>query len=179
MSVAWASSMPAGSAAEAMRRRIVVGIGEFAVSEQADACIVTHALGSCVAVCLWDPAVKVAALVHVLLPDSRINPERAQAQPGAFADTGIPLLFRTAYAYGVQKARCRVRLVGGAAVVGAADAVGGVGKRNILAARNLLWRAGVLIEREAVGGTDARTVSIHVDDGRVHITNGRELVEQL
>jgi chemotaxis protein CheD len=157
--------------------RVVVGIGEFAVCERANGSIITHALGSCVAVCLWDPVVKVAALVHVLLPDSRINPERAQAQPGAFADTGIPLLFRTAYEFGVQKARCRVRLVGGAAVTGGSDV--GVGKRNVLAARQLLWRAGVLVEGEAVGGTDARTVSISVDDGRVQITNGRVLVQEL
>jgi chemotaxis protein CheD len=173
MSASWA--MPATE--DASPKRIVVGIGEFAVSERAKASIVTHALGSCVAVCLWDPAVKVAALIHVLLPDSRINPERAQVQPGAFADTGIPLLFRTAYEYGVQKTRCRVRLVGGAAVTGASDI--GVGKRNVLAARNLLWRAGVLIEREAVGGTDARTVTLNVDDGTVQITNGRALVQEL
>jgi len=168
---------------EVLRRRIIVGIGEFAVSDEPEALIVTHALGSCVAVCLWDPIVKVAALVHVLLPDSRINPERAHAQPAAFADTGIPLLFRTAYEFGVQKARCRVKLIGGAAVVagggGCPDGSASVGKRNVLAARNLLWRSGVLIEREAVGGSEARTVTLGVDDGRVQITNGRELVQQL
>ena len=141
----------------------------------------THALGSCVAVCVWDPSAKVAALLHVLLPDSRINPKRAEVQPAAFADTGIPLLFRTAYERGAQKSRCRVRLIGGAAVTGAAghDADSGVGKRNVLAARSLLWRAGVMIEREVVGGTSARTVTLHVEDGRVQISNGRDLIQEL
>lgn len=95
------------------KKRIVVGIGEFAVSNDKDSVILTHALGSCVAVCIWDPHVKVAGLIHVLLPDSRINADRASVQPAAFADTGIPLLFQTAYAYGVQKQRCLVRLIGG------------------------------------------------------------------
>ena len=82
----------------------------------------------------------------------------AEAQPAAFADTGIPLLFRTAYEYGVDKKRCQVRLVGGAEVTGIGAGVdGSIGKRNILAARNLLWKTGVLIKADAVGGTRART----------------------
>ena len=98
--------------------RLIVGIGELAVSSDGEAVIVTHALGSCVAVCVWDPVVGVGGLIHVLLPDSRINPARAAQQPAAFADTGIPLLFHTAYQYGLDKKRCRVQLVGGADVTG-------------------------------------------------------------
>ena len=53
-------------------------------------------------------------MLHFLLPEARINPERAQQQPAAFADTGIPLLFQTAYEYGLIKQRAIVQLVGGA-----------------------------------------------------------------
>jgi chemotaxis protein CheD len=166
-------------AASVAKRRIVVGIGEFAVSNDRTALIVTHALGSCVAVCLWDPDAKVAGLIHVLLPDSRINPERAQAQPAAFADTGIPLLFRTAYDYGVQKKRCQVRLIGGADVTGIGAGAGSVGKRNILAARALLWKNGVMVEKEAVGGNEARTVALDAGDGRIQVTLGRETIQVL
>jgi chemotaxis protein CheD len=166
-----------GVAATAGRRRIVVGIGEFAVSNDKAAVIMTHALGSCVAVCLWDPEARVAGLLHVLLPDSRINPERAHAQPAAFADTGIPMLFRTAYDYGVQKTRVQVRLIGGADVTGiGSGGEGTVGKRNILAARTLLWKNGVMVQREAVGGTEARTVALEVGDGRIQVTSGRETI---
>jgi chemotaxis protein CheD len=159
-------------------RRFVVGIGEFAVSNDRESLIVTHALGSCVAICLWDPIAGVAGLVHVLLPDSRINPPRAQQQPAAFADTGIPLLFRTAYQYGVDKARCVVRLVGGADVTGIGMGVeGSIGKRNVLAARNLLWKNGVLVQSDSIGGTQARTVTMSVADGRVQVaTAGETLV---
>ena len=55
-----------------------------------------------------------AGLLHFLLPESRINPTRALEQPAAFADSGIPLLFQTAYKFGLQKTRCIVKLVGGA-----------------------------------------------------------------
>ena len=167
-------------AAASGRRRIVVGIGEFAVSNDQSSVIVTHALGSCVAVCLWDPDAKVAGLIHVLLPDSRINPERAVAQPAAFADTGIPLLFRTAYDYGVQKKRVHVRLIGGADITGIGHGVdGSVGKRNVLATRALLWKNGVMVQREAVGGTEPRTVALEVGDGRIQVTSGRETIQVL
>src|SRR5689334_24758018 len=85
--------------------RLVVGIGEFAIATRADQSIVTHALGSCIAVCLFDPVAGVAAMLHFLLPESSINPERARTQPGSFADTGIPLLFKTAYEAGLEKKR--------------------------------------------------------------------------
>ncbi|MEQ1911254.1 MAG: chemotaxis protein CheD [Vicinamibacterales bacterium] len=152
-------------------RRIVIGIGECAVSPDPDAVIVTHALGSCVAVCLWDPVVRVGGMIHVLLPDSTINPTRAAGQPAAFADTGIPLLFRAAYELGVKKSRCRVHVIGGATISTGGLSLPSVGKRNILAVRQILWRNGVLVEREEVGGTAARNVTLSVADGAVHYGN--------
>lgn len=155
----------------AVKQRLVIGIGEYAVSADADALIVTHALGSCVAVCLWDPEAGVGGMIHVLLPDSKINPTRAQTQPAAFADTGIPMLFHAAYELGAKKARCRVHLVGGASISGAPSGQPSVGKRNVLTARQILWRNGVLVEREEVGGTAARNVSLDVGDGTVQYSN--------
>jgi chemotaxis protein CheD len=117
--------------------------------------VVTHALGSCIAVCVFDPLAQVAGLLHILLPESRINPVRAKEQPAAFADTGIPMLFNAAYRLGAQKKRCVVHLIGGAEVTTslASSATFDIGRRNILAARNSLWRNGVLIKGESVGGS--------------------------
>ena len=162
-----------------MSSRIVVGIGELAVSNDPNMVVITHALGSCVAVCLWDEAVGVAGLIHVLLPDSRINPDRAQSQPAAFADTGIPMLFREAYRYGAEKKRCRVRIFGGADVAQLGQGDGSVGKRNIQAARAMLWRNGVLLSGESVGGHSPRTVAIAVSTGRTQVSTAGEVVEEL
>jgi chemotaxis protein CheD len=133
-----------------------------------------------VAICIFDPLSGIGGLLHILLPDSRINPARAQIQPLAFADTGIPMLFQSAYAMGLNKKSCIVKLVGGADVTGdGLKASMGVGKRNALAARNLLWRNGVLIQGEALGGSTARTVTLILADGRVEISNGRDLIGTL
>jgi chemotaxis protein CheD len=162
---------PAGAA-----QRVVIGIGEHAIAGP-DSTIVTHALGSCVAVCLWDPETRVGAMLHFLLPESRVNPERARKQPGTFADTGIPLLIQHAIERGLNKKRCRAHLFGGAAV----GAQGGldVGKRNQLAARRLLWQHGIFVHAEALGGTDPRTVNFSIADGHYQVSCGRELVQEL
>jgi chemotaxis protein CheD len=157
-------------------QRVVIGIGEAAVAG-AESMIVTHALGSCVAVCLWDPEARVGGMLHFLLPEARVNPERAKTQPGTFADTGIPQLIQAAILRGLNKKRCRAHLFGGAAV-GAQSGLA-VGKRNALAARRLLWQHGIFIHAEALGGTEPRTVNFSVADGTFQVSCGRELVQEL
>ncbi|MDO8834661.1 MAG: chemotaxis protein CheD [Vicinamibacterales bacterium] len=160
--------------------RIVIGIGELAVSADTRSVLVTHALGSCVAVCLWDPASHVAGMLHYLLPDSRVNPVRAQQQPATFADLGIPQLFQEAYRLGAVKARLIVKLVGGADVTGVqGQGLLEVGRRNQVAAKNLLWRNGVLIKAERLGGCEPRNVTLSVADGSLRITSANQLVANL
>jgi chemotaxis protein CheD len=154
----------------------VVGIGELAVGTQPQDMIITHALGSCIAVCVWDPVAQVGGLLHFLLPESKINLTRAVQQPATYADTGVPLLLQHALERGAQPTRMLVHLVGGAEIAG--GGAFNVGKRNLLAARNLLWRHGVLIKGEEVGGSLARTVHMDVGPGRIRITSGLDLVRE-
>lgn len=171
---------PADPAEDRAGRGVSVPIGEYAVSKTPGEVLTTHALGSCVAVCLWDPVARVAAMLHFLLPDSSINRTRAHAQPATFADSGIPLLFQEAYRLGLVKGRTVVRLVGGAEVQ--ADQPLGmfnVGMRNVLAARSVLWKNGVLVKGELVGGNTARTVRLWAESGRVRVTSGRDVALDL
>ncbi len=169
-----------GSAgAPPLERKIVVGIGDLAVSDRIEDVLVTYALGSCVAVCLFDPAARVAALLHFLLPEASINAKRAAEQPAAFGDTGVPLLLQTAARYGLRKDRAVVRLVGGADIGGLPGNSLKTGHRNVLAARTVLWRHGLFIESQDVGGMSARTVHLAVRDGRVQIFNGRDRIKEM
>jgi len=169
------------SSASSTGRILRVGIGEFAVSNNEDDTLATVALGSCVAVCLWEPKARVAGLLHFLLPDSTLNPARAEREPAVFADTGIAQLFHAAYGLGAHKARCQIRLVGGAEIGGpkpTAEGVFNVGRRNVIAARGILWRNGVLVDGEDIGGTAPRTLAVSVTDGRVTVkTDGRIVTE--
>src|SRR5262249_31934469 len=128
-----------------IQRKVVIGIGEVAVSDRTGGVIVTHALRSCIAGWLYDPVTSVGGLLPLLRPEARTNPDRAKQQPAVFADTGMPLLFQAAFERGLKKQRAIVHLVGGAEMTQSAAAAFGTGRRNVLAAKNLLWRNGVFV----------------------------------
>ena len=62
--------------------------------------IVTHALGSCLGLTVYDPVIRVGGLLHAMLPLSRINPQKALMKPFMFVDTGVPKLFQALYDVG-------------------------------------------------------------------------------
>jgi len=151
----------------------VIGIGECAVSNQADDTLITHALGSCIAVLIHDPVAKVAGLLHFMLPESSLDPAKAEKRPYVYADTGIPLLFQNAYQLGAVKPRLHVMATGGAQMLDP-NGTFNIGKRNHLALRKIFWKAGVIVHKEEVGGTSSRTVSIEVGTGRVQLRTSGE-----
>jgi chemotaxis protein CheD len=144
---------------------VVVGVSDCRISQDPEASLITYALGSCIAVAIHDPVARVGGLLHLMLPDSTLDAAKAAEKPYMFADTGVPLLFRQAYAAGAVKSRLVVRIAGGAQVIND-NGVFNIGKRNHLAVRKLLWRAGVLVASESVGGTESRTVRLEVGSGR-------------
>ncbi|MBI4874103.1 MAG: chemotaxis protein CheD [Acidobacteria bacterium] len=158
---------------------LTVGVGDCKVSGAAEAVLATYALGSCIAVAVHDPVAAVGGLLHFMLPESSLNPAKARENPFLFADTGIPLLFHAAYELGAEKRRLLVRCVGGAQVMDR-NGLFNIGKRNYLALRKILWRAGVMIHGEEIGGTASRTVRLEVATGRLWVhgagTADRELV---
>jgi chemotaxis protein CheD len=146
--------------------RIVVGVADLAASRDDHASIVTYALGSCLGLMIHDPVAHVGAMLHVMLPDSRLDASKAASNPAMFVDTGVPRLFMAAYRLGAVKERIVVKVVGGAAVQGGRDMFE-IGKRNMVALRRILWKNNVMIQSSDVGGNVARTATLHVGDGRV------------
>jgi chemotaxis protein CheD len=160
---------------------MVVGISDCKVTKDPDSVLVTYALGSCIAVALYDPIAKLGGMLHYMLPESAIDASKAERNPFMFADTGIARLLAAVTANGGAPKRMLVRLVGGAQVLDS-QGVFQIGKRNYLAARRILWKAGILIAAEAVGGEVSRTTRLEVATGRMWIREGggveREFVQQ-
>ncbi|GIU73864.1 MAG: chemoreceptor glutamine deamidase CheD [Bryobacteraceae bacterium] len=150
-------------------KTVVVGVGDCRVTDEPVE-LVTYALGSCIAVVIWHPVAKVGGLLHFMLPDSSVDRDtQGRANPYRYADTGTPLLFRAAYERGAEKRRLLVRLAGGANVVDTGG-VFNIGKRNYAAVRKILWKAGVLVHGEDVGGAVSRTVRLEVATGRCTVS---------
>jgi len=144
---------------------IVVGVGDCQVSNNPDDCLVTYALGSCIAVVIYDPTARVGGMLHYLLPDSAIDADKAIRAPYTYADTGIPKLFHASYRLGAEKRRLNVFAAGGAHVL--TSELFQIGKRNHLAMKRIMWRAGVLVHHEEVGGDQSRTIRIDIGTGTI------------
>lgn len=145
---------------------IVIGIADLKFSNNTKDVLVTYALGSCIAVAIYDPAAKVAGLLHYMLPDSSLDAVKARATPGMFADTGIPLLFKTCYNMGADKRRIIVKVAGGASILDNTNYFR-IGEKNIMALRQIFWRNKVFIDSEDTGENYNRTLRLDVADGKV------------
>jgi chemotaxis protein CheD len=149
---------------------IVVGMADMVVSADPTEIITTHALGSCLGITIYDPVARVGGLLHVMLPDSTIDPRKANERPLMFVDLGIPRLFRDAYALGARKPRIVVRVTGGATTkTDPKDDFFRIGERNFVALRKLLWKNNVLLEAYDVGGTHSRTMVLSMANGEVNV----------
>jgi chemotaxis protein CheD len=153
--------------------RIIVGMADRGVSSDPEATLITYALGSCIGVSLYDSVARAGGLLHFMLPESKLDPRKAQKNPWMFADTGLPLFFKELYRAGAEKRRLRVTVCGGAQVM---DAEGffNIGKRNYMALRKIFWMNNVLIHAEAVGGQVNRTVRLELSSGKVWVKTSGE-----
>jgi chemotaxis protein CheD len=66
--------------------KYVVAVGDMKIGQEVDI-IATHALGSCLGLMAYGPVAKVGGLLHAMLPMSKINPDKAKANPSLFVDT--------------------------------------------------------------------------------------------
>lgn len=157
---------------------IVVGISDLKWSNNKDEVLVTYALGSCIAVAVYDPRAGVGGLLHFMLPDSSLDMNKAREAPGMFADTGIPLLFKTCYGMGAEKKRIIVKVAGGASILDDTNYFR-IGQKNITALRKIFWKNNVMIEAEDTGSTCNRTVRLNMANGRVYVRSSNGEAKEL
>jgi len=150
----------------------VVGVADMAISSSADDVLITHALGSCLGIAAHDPEVGVGGLLHVMMPLSKINPEKADANPYFFVDTGVPRFLDELFDHGARKRSLKIIVAGGASVNHAQTDRFAIGKRNFVVFKKLLWKNGILMGAQDVGGEIARTMRLEIATGRVILSSG-------
>lgn len=147
-------------------QRVVVGVGDMAVSNNEMVTLSTYALGSCVGVIVYDSVAHAGGILHLMLPDSTISPDKATKQPAMFADTGLPFLFKSLLGVRADRDRLRIFLAGGASVLNGADPFK-IGERNCVAVLRYLKTNGYAIAGQDIGGNVNRTVHMEIGTGRV------------
>lgn len=152
---------------------IVVGVGDGRIAKTPAEYLVTFALGSCIAVVCYDWRLKLGGLIHVMLPDSSIDREKAARNPFIFADTGVPALYEQLCKAGSSKRSMKFCLAGGARML-ERSAHFEIGKKNHLAVKRSFWQLGLFVEAEDVGGSESRSIRLDLKTGQVDLRTGAD-----
>jgi len=145
--------------------KIYLGPGDFWFG-QAPAHIHTI-LGSCIAITLWHPRLKIGGMCHYLLPRTEV---RAPVGPQArTAGEAMALFLCAIRKHGTSPQNYQVKLFGGASfLMGRQDPnaqPNSVSVQNIVAAYQLLKRYGFSVMNESVGGNGSRRLVFDLATG--------------
>jgi len=153
------------------KKMTVIQVSDAKISRDPDAVLVTYSLGSCLGVSLYDPAAQIGGMIHFQLPESKMDPQRAEREPFMFCDSGMEILIDNMIHRGAAKSRIIVKTAGGAAMKAGPKGFD-IGKRNILSLRKVLWKHGLFLKGQHVGGDLPRNFYLHINDGTVLIKAG-------
>lgn len=147
--------------------KITVGIADMKMAKDSGM-LITYALGSCIGICLYDQKIKLAAMVHIMLP---LNMEPGRANTMKYADTGIRETLKKMEAKGASRSRITAKIAGGAKMfeVSGASAIGNVGLRNAQASKAKLKQLGIPLLAEDTGLNYGRTVELYPATGEFYI----------
>lgn len=157
-----------------MDKPLIVGIADMKITK-APGTLITYALGSCVGVCIYDPVLKLAGMVHVMLP---INLEPDKGHAFKYADTGIAATIKRLEAFGCVRSRMISKIAGGAKMFDIpGGSLGSIGMRNVECVRLVLKKERIRLVREDIGLKHARTLSFDANTGMGKIKSyGRDEV---
>jgi chemotaxis protein CheD len=137
----------------------VVRMGEASASSAPGDVLACIGLGSCIGLALVDRARGVAALTHVMLPQST-QPD--PPQPHKFADLAVPALIDMVLAQGASRTRLEAALAGGAAMFQFGGSGQDIGQRNDAAVTRLLGEHRIPVRATVTGGHKGRTIRVTV-----------------
>lgn len=151
-----------------MIESIRVGIADLKVG-RAPQRIITNALGSCVAIILYDSGHKIGGMAHIMLPNVTFS--KIRSNPAKFADTAVPELLNLMKQLGAVKDIIRAKLVGGAQMFTnvISEPLGNIGQRNLQAAKDALAKENIPVVAEDTGGDCGKTVEIDLESGEVSV----------
>lgn len=124
---------------------------------------VSTVLGSCVAVCIYDPKLKIGGINHFMLPlwngDGLESPR--------YGNIAIPRLIEDLLNLGCNKNNLIAKVFGGGNVFGESASFFRVGERNIKLALHLLKESNIPLVAASTGGEKGRRLMFNTFTGEV------------
>jgi chemotaxis protein CheD len=154
---------------------IVVNLGEVTATGDPSTELVCLGIGSCVAVCAYDPETRIGGIAHVVLPSS----QGVEAPSPKYADIAIPLLVTKMQEEGAQPSNLVVKIAGGAQMLTLGKTgTGKVGERNGEAVIEVLGKEGIGVAAADLGGNRGRSIRMTISNGTVFVRRvGEEICE--
>ena len=152
---------------ELERRARNINPGGWAVETERP---ITTLLGSCVAVCLYDPKLRLAGMNHFLLP-SRTKTAGDDTDVILAGDYSMEVLLNTMLTKGAQKSRIVAKAFGGGTIV--TSILMAIGQRNADFAREWLDREGIPLTAQDFGGAWSRKVIFNPQTGEAFCKRGQ------
>lgn len=152
-----------------MNEVLIVGISDFKLTRDPNI-LVTHALGSCVGICLYDQNLKLGGLAHIMLPDStQFNSSNINRMK--FADTAIIDLLKALQILGADIRKITAKIAGGAQMFAIQEnsTIGSIGARNVDSVKNILRTQRIPIISEDIGYNYGRTVYFDLSTGLMKV----------
>lgn len=158
---------------DAQRQRVTAKLlpGEFYVTDKDE--MIGTVLGSCVAACLYDPAMHCGGMNHFMLPGEGNADGDASARYGLFA---MESLLNELLKLGCRKDRLRAKLFGGGQIV---RNMSDVGQKNIHFARHFLHAEGIVLESSDLGSVYPRKVHFFAHTGKALVKRLNSLHESV
>ena len=144
-------------------KEVTLYLGDVHVAHEPT--LVKTLLGSCIAVCLYDPLRAVGGMNHFMLPSG----EHADGACPRFGVPAMEALIGGLIGLGASPRRFVAKVFGGAHVLDIDESEGGVPQQNIAFVRGFLEAGGIPVAAEDVGGYTARHVHFETATGRVFV----------
>lgn len=125
--------------------------------------VITTILGSCIAVCLYDPVLKIGGMNHYMLP---LWNGQGLASP-RYGNIAIEKLLSNLQSLGSSKNNIKAKIFGGAEIISTNVSQFMIGERNINIAKDLLKEADIPIVAQSVGGKLGRKIIFDSYSGEV------------
>ncbi len=155
----------AAALAPPLEKAVTIYIGGVHVAQGPT--LIKTLLGSCIAVCLWDPVTCVGGMNHFMLPHGAVSGDGDDAT--RFGVHAMDVLIGAIMKLGGDRRRCVAKIFGGAHVLNVKETKDGVPRQNIEFIRAFLMAEGLPIESEDVGGYLPRQVHFYIQTGRVKV----------
>ena len=125
--------------------------------------VVKTILGSCVAICLWDPINQIGGINHYMLPSWNGN-DLASPKYGNIA---IDKLLEKMAQLGARKENLKAKIFGGGELIESGANGTLIGERNIRVARLILEEKKIPVIASSTGGRKGRKILFFTDSGEV------------